>query len=67
MVRLEWLSRSAARDGLQNWRLHFLKTAVFEESTDFAHHGDAFGKVFTRLLVRNKIEITLAIARLDIL
>ena len=67
MARAERRSRRAAGHGLQNRRLHFGETAIFQEPADFAHHQDAFLKCFPRLLVRNQIDITLPIARFDVL
>src|SRR5437867_9040863 len=61
------LGRRAARYGLQNRRLDFHKTAVLEKAANLAHHRNPLPKVLAGLLVRDQIEISLTIARLDIL
>src|SRR2546423_7870688 len=53
----ERLGRRAARNRLQNRRLHFRETALFQESTRFAQHHDSLLKDFAGLLVRDKIDI----------
>ncbi len=61
------LRRGAARHGLQHRRLHFEKAPRFHEMADLAHDRDPFFEDGARMLVREKIEIALAISRLDVL
>src|ERR1043166_7780059 len=63
VMRAEWLRRRAAGDRLQHRRFNFQKTAIFEEAARLAHDGDALGKNFAGPLVRDQIEIALAVTR----
>ena len=67
VMRAERFRRRAARHRLQHRRLHFEKAAIFHEPARFAHDGNALFKDASRLLVRQKIEIALAITRFHIL
>src|SRR5205807_6108194 len=67
VVSTKWRSGRAASHRLQNRRLHFRKTAILQKPANFAHQRDPFLKCFQRLLVRNKIDITLSMTRFDIL
>ena len=61
------LGRGAARHGLQHRRLHFEKAPRFHEIADLAHNRDPLFEDGARMLVREQIEIALAVTRLDIL
>ncbi len=67
VVRAKRFGGRASGDRLQNRRLHLQKTAFFKEAPRFADDGDAFFKDDARTLVGEKIEVTLPVARLDIL
>ena len=66
MMSAEWLRGGASGNGLQGWRFHFQKAALLKEATGFADNGDALFEDRTGTLVGDQIEITLPVARLDI-
>ena len=61
------LGSGATSNALQNRCLHFQKTALFEETAGFPHNHDPFLENDARTLIREKIEVTLAVACLDVL
>src|ERR1700675_1884755 len=63
----KWFGRGTTGNRLQNRRLHFQKTALFEKAPGLTNNCDAFFKVFPRTFVGEQIEITLPVARLDVL
>ena len=66
-MRSERFGRRAACDRLQHRRLHFQKAALLEETPSLANDRDAFFEHLARMLVRDEIEITLAVPRFDVL
>jgi|ERR1700724_1985712 hypothetical protein len=64
---LKRLRRCAACNCLQHRCFDLKKTSLLEETADLAHDRNPLGKCFPRLLVRNQIKITFAVARFDIL
>ena len=63
----EWLRRRATCDRLQHRRFDFEKASRLHETADFANDRDPFFEDAARLLVRQQIEIALAITRLYVL
>ena len=66
-MRLERLRRRAPGNRLQHWRFNFDKAALFKKAPYLPQDKNAFGKDIPRLIVRDQVEITLTVARLDIL
>ncbi len=67
VVRLERSGRRAAGDGLHHGRLDFDKPAILEEAADFADDGDALVEDGARILVRDEVEVALAVFDLGVL
>ena len=63
----ERFRRGAARHRLQHRRFHFLESFRLHESPDLAHDRDPLLEHISRMLVRDQVEIALAIPRLDVL
>ena len=67
MMGAKRLRRGAARHRLQHRRFHFEETFRLEEPPDLTNDGDPLFEDRARTLVRDEIEITLPITRLDVL
>src|SRR5439155_8413257 len=67
VMRCEWFGCCTSSDRLQNWRLDFDEGAFLQKAPRFADNCDSFFEHSAGMLVRKKIEITLAISRLNIL
>ena len=67
MVGAKRFCGGATGDRLQDRRLHLPKPALLKKAPGLANNRDAFCKDFPRTLVGEKIKITLAIARLNVL
>src|SRR5205814_6687280 len=63
----KWLGCRSACDRLQHRGLYFHKTTILKETADLANNHKTLGKNRARLIVRDQIEVTLAITRLDVL
>src|SRR5437667_11899749 len=63
----KWLGRGTTGDGLQNRRLHFQEAAFLEKAPGLANNRDAFFEYGPGTLVGEKIEVTLPVARLNVL
>src|SRR5437867_2560221 len=63
----ERLRRGATSHGLQHRCLNFKETASFHEGADFANNPDSRFGQGSRLLVRQKVKVTLTITRLYVL
>jgi hypothetical protein len=66
-MRYEWFGSRPSRDRLQDRRFDFYKAAFLQEAPGFTHNSNAFFEHGAGTLVSKEIEITLPIARLDVL
>jgi hypothetical protein len=66
-MRPERLRRGSARHRLQHRRFHLQEPARFHKSPDLAHDRDPRFENGPRFLVRDQIQVALAISRLDVL
>src|SRR5207302_7280242 len=57
----------SSRNRLQHWRFNLDKAPLFKKAPYFAEDQDAFCEDVLRLIVRNQVEITLTVARLNVL
>src|SRR5947208_2525548 len=63
----KWLCCRPACDRLQHRSLHFRKTTILKKPADLTNNHETFGENRARLIVRDQIEVTLTITRLDTL
>src|SRR5205809_4846402 len=67
MMRAKRLGRGSTGDSLQNRRLHFHEAVFLEKTPGLANNRDTFFEHGPGTLVGEKIEITLPVARLNVL
>src|SRR5690606_31253344 len=67
VVRAEGLGRGAAADGVEERGLHLEEAALVEEAAEGLHDGGARSEGLGDLGVREEIDVTLAVALLDVL